>query len=271
MPNMENTIAPARKVLPIIFVVDTSGSMSGERIASVNEAMHDSCDLLRELSDKNPDAEMKIGVLSFASGAEWITKNGLVFLDDFYWNDLRAGGVTDFGSALKELDDKLSRSRFLISETGFCKPVIIFMSDGEPTDDYGKALERIKQNNKWFKYATKIAIAIGDDADLTVLTSIVGNKEAVVRTNDQETLKLLIKAVSVTSSMINSTSRTTSAEDDVSQIMSDVKQTLEGEQGADFETGEELADEIDDSVVESFDVDDSDDSDGGWGDDDWND
>ena len=104
MPNISETVEIARRVLPIIYVIDSSGSMSGEKIASVNEAMRDSIELLRDISAKNPDAEVKVGVLRFASGAEWIKP--LTSLDDFFWNDLKAGGVTDLGSALNELNKK---------------------------------------------------------------------------------------------------------------------------------------------------------------------
>ena len=114
-------------------------------------------------------------------------------MEDFYWNDLKAGGLTDFGSALNELNNKLSREQFLISEVGFKAPVIIFMSDGEPTDDYESALNKIKSNNKWFKTATKIAIAVGDDANVQVLQKIAGNNEAVIKVDDLESLKKLIR------------------------------------------------------------------------------
>lgn len=226
MPNMEETSVMPRRVLPVIYVLDTSGSMSGERIASVNEAMTETMEVLKDISAKNPDAEIKVGVLKFASGAEWVT-NGLVFMDDFYWNDLRAGGVTDFGSALKELNSKLSRSEFLVSETGFCVPVIMFMSDGQPTDNYEKALEDITNNNKWFRYATKIGIAVDDDADRDVLGKIVGNKEAVVAVKDLETLKMLIKVASVTASMINSQSRTTAAGGNAVEILKQTEKLLD--------------------------------------------
>ena len=221
MPNIKETEEVARKVLPIIYVLDTSGSMSGDRIASVNEAMNETMEVLKDVSAKNPDAEIKVGVLKFSSGAEWVT-NGLVFMEDFFWNDVKAGGVTDLGSALKELDSKLSRSEFLVSETGFCVPVIMFMSDGQPTDNYEKALEDVKANNKWFRYATKISIAVGDDADTDALAKIAGNKEAVVSVKDVDTLKMLIKVASVTASMINSKSRTTAEGGNAVEI---IKQT----------------------------------------------
>ncbi len=232
MPNPNEAYEVARKVLPIIYVLDSSGSMTGERIAAVNEAMHETMDVLKDISSNNPDAELKVAVMKFSSGAEWIT-NGLVFLDDFYWNDIKAAGVTDLGYALNELNNKLSRSEFLVSDTGFCVPVIMFMSDGQPTDDYMKQLAIINENNKWFRHATKIGIAVGDDADLSVLAKVAGTTEGVVAVNDLETLKALIKVASVTASMVNSKSRTDNS-NSIKEIMDDVKAELSGAESIDF-------------------------------------
>lgn len=216
MPNTNETERVARKLLPIIYVLDTSGSMAGSRISSVNEAMHDTIDVLKEVAADNPTAELKIGVLQFSSNAKWITDNGFLYPDDFYWNDLPAGGLTSMGAALDELNKKLSRSAWLNSPVGYKVPVIIFMSDGEPTDDYKKALDKLNATNKWFKASTKIGIAV-DDANVDVLQEIVGSKEAVIQVNDNETLKKLIRVVSVTASMIGSKSRT--SDDSQGKIM----------------------------------------------------
>lgn len=264
MPRQSETATVARKVLPIIYVLDTSGSMSGDRIAAVNEAMHETMEVLADVSSKNPDAEIKVAVLQFASGAKWVT-NGLVFLEDFFWNDLAAGGVTDFGSALNELNNKLSRSEFLVSDTGFCVPVIMFASDGQPTDNFEKALDNITANNKWFRYATKISIAVGDDADLDVLAKVAGNKEAVVKVDDVEALKMLIKVASVTSSMINSKSRTTAEGSNAIEIIRQTQAGL-GDDADKLETNFVDTDTSNDPTAPT-----GQDSGGGWDDDDdWN-
>ena len=228
MPNVNETVEVARKVLPIVYVLDTSGSMTGDRIAAVNEAMNETMEVLRDVSAHNPDAEIKVGVLKFSTNAEWVT-NGLVFMDDFFWNDLEAGGTTEVATALNALHNKLSRSEFLVSDTGFCIPVLIFMSDGEPTDPgvWESKLEWVKNNNKWFKYATKIAIAVGDDADKNCLAKLVGNSEAVVAVNDLATLKALIKVASMTASMINSKSRTTAEGGNAVDIINQTKKMLD--------------------------------------------
>ena len=217
MLRIEDTTTPDLKILPIIYVIDTSGSMAGTRIAAVNQAMTETIDVLKDVSAKNPTAELKIGVLQFASGASWVT-DGLQSIDDFYWNDLIAGGPADLGAALDELHKKLSRIAFFNSEVGFRVPVLIFMSDGGyPTDDYRSALKKISDNNKWFTVSEKICIAIDENSDVEVLKEIAGcgdkakGSESVIQVSDMETLKKLIRIVSVTASMIGGTFETISA------------------------------------------------------------
>ena len=234
MPIIENGTKTARKILPIIYVIDTSGSMAGTRIAAVNQAMTETIEVLKDVSAKNPTAEIKIGVLQFASGASWVTnKDELVFMDDFFWNDLTAGGITDLGAALNELHKSLSRSALLKSDVGFKVPVLIFMSDGGPTDDYRSALKKISDNNKWFTASTKICLAIDADSDVEVLQEIAGcgdkakGSESVIQVSDMETLKKLIRVVSVTASMIGAKSRTDSdnTEETVKAIGDGMKDT----------------------------------------------
>ena len=257
MPRPDGVLA--KKVLPIIYAIDTSGSMAGGKIAAVNEAMHECEEILREKASESPDAEIKIGALKFSSGAQWVTKSGLVSLEDFFWNDVQAGGVTDLGAAINELESKLSRSAFLVSDTGFCLPVIIFMSDGGPVDDWQKALKNANVNNRWFQRARKIAIAIGDDADKDVLKELVGNIEAVVQAIDLDTLKNLIVEVSASASMLAGQSRMAGDEADGGAILEDALNNVEGD--AEVETA---------PVTTTTTADTDTDSDGDWdGDDDW--
>ena len=196
MPNANETFEIPRKVLPIIYVLDTSESMAGERIAAVNEAMNETMEVLRDVSEKDPDVEIKIGVLKFSTNAEWATE-GLILTDDFDGANFQTGGIMNLGHALEELNSKLSRSEFLVSDTGFCVPVLIFIGGGQPTDNYQQVLDEINATNKWFRCANKIAIAVGEDADRGALEKIVGNKEAVIAVNDVETLKSLLKVASL--------------------------------------------------------------------------
>ena len=212
-----------RKLLPVFCVLDIPMSMDEEQITRVNTIMLEMVDLLREKANKLYSSELRIAVLQSYGTSQWLT-DGLISPEDFSWQGLKASGASNFGNTLNELNNKLSREQFLVSEVGFKAPVIIFMSDGEPTDDYESALNKIKSNNKWFQVATKIAIAVGDDANVQVLQKIAGNKEAVIKVDDLETLKKLIRVVSVTATMIGSKSRTEDDQTDkvISQIVQDM-------------------------------------------------
>ena len=210
----------ARRTMVLFFVVDTSGSMMGQKIGSVNDAIRETVPDLKDLSTNNPDAAIKIAAMQFDTNVNWLYPQP-IDSENFQWNDLQANGLISFGAALKELNHKLSKSQFLQEAAGSFAPVIILLSDGAPTDEYKSALEEIKKNN-WFKHAIKIAIAIGNDADKNVLAEFTGNSEAVLEVHNRAMLKAFIRFVSVTSSQVNSKSSgvedTTKQEKVVSQV-----------------------------------------------------
>ena len=216
----------ARKTMVLFFLVDTSGSMLGDKIGSLNDAIRETVPDLKDLSSDNPDAAIKIAALQFNTIVRWLYPQP-INSEDFVWNDLQAGGLTCLGGALNELNTKLSKTAFLQEVAGSYAPVIILLSDGEPTDDYKDGLNAIKQNN-WFKHAIKIAIAIGNDADKNVLSEFTGNSEAVIEVHNKAALKAIIKFVSVTSSQVNSKSsgvEDTSKQDKIITQVSDYVNT----------------------------------------------
>lgn len=229
-------VAPApRKMMTLFYIVDTSGSMTGDKLGSVNSAMEEAITIdLPDISSVNDDAEIRVAIMQFSSGCSWITPaSGPIAISDVIWNDLVPQGLTDFGAACKELDAKLSRNGFLQSQTGAYAPVILLFSDGAPTDDWESGLNALKNNN-WFKHAIKIAVAIGDDADKDVLATFTGTPESVITVHDKQTLKTLIRKVSVRASEFQSHSKQssdviTSAEDDSATIVRDVVQDIAGD------------------------------------------
>lgn len=226
MPSTNSLTESPRKELHVFYVLDTSGSMEGAKISALNHAMEECTEALKTLAKNNGDAKLKVAVMEFNSGCKWITSNGPEDLEeDFEYEYLEAGGLTDIGAALKELNSKLSRHAFLNSMTGALMPVIIFMTDGYATDDYAKPLEEIRKN-RWFARGTKIGFALGDDPDVKMLSSVVGNSEAVIKTTDLDLFKRLMKFVSVTASMLVSQSTTTETVSTGKDIMEQAKDEL---------------------------------------------
>ncbi len=200
-----------RKVMTLFLLVDTSGSMTvNGNIGKVNSAIEEMIPLLQEVSDENADAEIKIAVLEFSTGCRWVTHDmsgqvGAESLEGFFWNNLEASGLTDMGAAFVELESKLSRTAFLKSATGSYAPVIILLSDGQPTDNTQIGIDKLKRNN-WYRAATKIAIAV-DNGDTSVLSAFTGTTETVLQVDsDREDLKSLLCRMAVFSSTIQSRS-----------------------------------------------------------------
>ncbi len=192
-----------RKVMTLFYLVDTSGSMSGAKIGALNTAVRETLPIIKEISENNSDSKIKISVLEFSSGCEWMYPAPKE-VETFEWRDLQAGGLTSLGEAYDNLSQKLSHSHgFMMEATGSFAPVIILLSDGAPTDHPEYALDKLKANN-WFKVATKIAIAIGDDCIKQTLIDFTGNEEAVLTVHNVDELKKIIRMVSVTASRVNS-------------------------------------------------------------------
>lgn len=162
------------KVYPIIFVLDCSGSMVGEPIAIINETIKRLPKYISEYNSK--DEIIKIGILSFSNCAKWMTED-LVPIENYDFNEMQTYGLTNLGAAINMLTYSLSRE-FIDNSclNKICKPVIVFMTDGQPTDFWERELENSNQN-KWLKYSARIAIGF-NGSDEYCLQKLVIDKNA---------------------------------------------------------------------------------------------
>ena len=229
---LDETVSVPRRTMTLFFLIDTSGSMEGNKIGAVNDAVVNVLPMLNDISETNPDAEIKVAALEFSSDVNWLYDEPKL-AKDFIWQDVTAGGLTSLGGACAELASKLSRNGgFMQSASGSFAPAIILLSDGGPTDNYEIGLAKLKSNN-WFKSAIKIAIAIGDDADKDVLKDFTGNSEAVITVHNIDALKQIIRVVAVTSSQIGSKSSTAGDVTKQDQVIKDVQDAAKNIDGAD--------------------------------------
>lgn len=185
--------AIATRPLHFIWMVDCSGSMSSEgKIQALNNAIREAIPHMKNVSDENPNADILVRAIKFSTGAQWHISQPTP-IDSFQWIDMQAGGVTDMGKAFKMVAEQL-RMPFM-SERAL-PPVLVLLSDGQPTDDYMGGLNEL-MNEPWGKKAVRISIAIGGDTDYEVLQKFVGNPEIpVLEANNPEMLVRRIKWVS---------------------------------------------------------------------------
>ncbi len=183
----------ATRPLHFIWLADCSGSMSIDgKIQALNNAIRESLPHMITVADENPNAEVLMRVLKFSSGAQWHVSQPTP-VADFKWTDLQTDGVTDMGRALNMVAEQLKMPPMTDRAL---PPVLVLISDGQPTDDFHKGLQAL-MNEPWGKKAVRIAIAIGEDADTEVLQKFIGHPELQpLQANNPEALVRHIKWVS---------------------------------------------------------------------------
>ena len=199
----------ARQELNVLFVIDNSGSMDGEKIGAVNNAIRDVMSIMPEIQEDTSDAVIKIAALKFSDDAEWIFPEPKD-IQDFKWKDLGTEGGTNLSGAYDKLAIWLSKKSNggQMPDIGGVAPIIILMTDGLPTSyDWEKHLDSLKKKG-WFKVALKYALAIGIDTDeaMDVLKKFTGNPETVLKVHTAEALRRVIKVIAVTASKVKSSS-----------------------------------------------------------------
>jgi uncharacterized protein YegL len=182
-------VEPTKRELHVIFICDYSGSMEGEKIQALNSGVNEVIPAMKDLAQANPNVKFLVRAIKFGEGATWHIANPTP-VDEFQWTDLSANGRTDMGKALSMVADQLKVPPMV--EKGY-PPALILMSDGIPTDNFDEGLENL-MNTIWGKKSSRIAIAIGKDADRKVLQKFIGNPEfKPLEANDPEQLRLMIK------------------------------------------------------------------------------
>lgn len=176
-----NVRSTQRRSYPVVFLLDTSGSMADDgKIAVLNEAMRGAIELLRSIDD--PELELWCAVIAFGSEATTIAEWAPI--EELTLGPLTASGRTALGDALGHLVR-------LLDDAGLPgvphPPALVLVSDGQPTDDYETALRRL-QTEEWFRVALRLGIRIGSDCDVEHLRSFTGAISSVFTVSEVVTL-----------------------------------------------------------------------------------
>lgn len=162
----------ATRPLHFVFIADCSTSMQGEKIQVLNHAITEALPHMCEVAAGNPNAEVLVRAVKFSSGAQWHVPQPTK-VAEFEWRNLDAHGVTDMGRALQLVAEELKIERM---PPRALPPVLVLVSDGMPTDDFGTGLGSL-MGEPWGKKAVRLSIAIGQDADIDVLQRFIGHAE----------------------------------------------------------------------------------------------
>jgi len=175
--------------LPVYLLLDTSGSMSGDPIEAVKNGVQVLISTLRQ--DPYALETAYLSVITFDTTARQVVP--LTELAAFQTPLIAATGTTAMGEALSLLAERIEAEvgKSTADTKGDWKPLVFMMTDGSPTDDWKRGLDRLRM----VRTGLIVACAAGQSADTTVLKQIT---EVVVQldTADSNTIKAFFKWVS---------------------------------------------------------------------------
>lgn len=138
--------------------------MEGEKIQTLNYAIRQAIPAMQRVALENPNANIQVRAIAFSNGSHWHIENAEP-IASFEWQDLHAVGCTDMSQAFELLAQGLDINAL---ESRALPPVLVLLSDGQPTDDYMHGLGLLNAQ-PWARKAIRIAIGIGSDCDDEVL------------------------------------------------------------------------------------------------------
>lgn len=175
--DLDAFVVATPRPLPVLLLLDTSGSMAGTKIAALNAALKE---LTQDLGGSTtPQGEVHLGVITFNSRVDVVAPVPARLCVP---SEHVAGGCTAMGAAI-EAARALLEDRERMSSRAYT-PTLVLVSDGQPTDAAKPAINALLASERG-KRATRLALAIGDDADVDMLKQFVANPEIpVFRANE---------------------------------------------------------------------------------------
>lgn len=175
--------------MPVFLLLDTSASMKGEKIATLNASLRELCSDLTSVKDAR--GKIHLCVLTFGRQVEVIQP--LAPVESFVLPELEAAGNTPMGEALLAAAT-LIEDRDVVSSRAYT-PTIVLISDGKPNDVskdeplYEKIINdeasqedymqwtKLRQFNAYerVKKCFRLSLAIGADADIGMLKAYVND------------------------------------------------------------------------------------------------
>jgi uncharacterized protein YegL len=154
------------KPLPVMLLLDVSGSMSGVKIDTLNQAVRSMLETF--IDETTIETDIVVSIITF--GDELKRLFPFTPAPQVRFENLSAYGGTPLGEALKmakaiieDRDETPSRSY---------RPTIVLVSDGRPGDEWRRPLEAFVSEGRSAK-CDRMAMAIGADADRSVLESFI--------------------------------------------------------------------------------------------------
>jgi len=173
---------------PVILLLDTSRSMSGQPIQELTQGLKTFKDEV--FRDTQASLSVEVAIVQFGASVKLV--QDFITIDDFIPPLLTADGMTPMGEAIEYALDLLEKRKATYRENGiqYYRPWIFMITDGAPTDSWGKAARRLREaelDNKLLFFAVGV-----EGADMDTLNHVVPPSRPAVCLNGLDFRALFI-------------------------------------------------------------------------------
>ena len=186
------------KKLPVLLLLDVSGSMSGNKIIELHDAVTEMINSYVEL--KKRERVIEVSIITFGHSVSLYTKYTPV--DDLQKTGIpqfTANGGTPLGMALTMAKDLLEDPEE--TPRGNYAPAVVLVSDGEPNDEWRTPLNAFVSSGRTQK-AQRFAVAIGVEADRKMLREFAQDDSSIFYPNNAKELAEAFKTISTQSANV---------------------------------------------------------------------
>jgi len=197
--SLQDFVSKEPRALPIFILADKSGSMSGEKINELNIALREMLTTLKNVDDIR--GKFQLAIIGFGGNVEIIQT--LADITEINLRELSADGQTPMGEAFDVLS-KMLADKDCVSSRAYT-PTIVLISDGQPTDFLSNSnnylewepLKKLQSGDRSRK-CQRLAMGIGDDANIDMLKTFINNSEIpVIKAKDASGISAFFRWVTM--------------------------------------------------------------------------
>lgn len=189
------------KPMPVILLLDISGSMGGSKISTLNSAVETMISSFKKVAAEQ--VFIQLAVITFESSASLLIP--LQSIENITWRELHASGGTNLRDALV-MAKGMIENRNIIPSRAY-RPVVILVSDGYPFDGWEQPMADFIGSGRSQK-CDRMSMLIGDNSAATVMDLFLkGSGNRVFFANDAQDIPKFFHFATMTT-ISRATSRT---------------------------------------------------------------